>query len=156
VDTGKKNNARNAGGPVNPLRHRTRLVTIVAILLAVETAGLLTLALMQWLKGDVVERVSIPGIGPSPFIIIFSLLAVMTLIATAGFFRLWPAAWITAVSVQGISLMLTLVLYVTEKPAYVYWIMIYCMMLVAYLNHSEVRSVFQARLSGNKSGESDE
>lgn len=140
---------RNNGDDLTPKKHRTRLVSIIAVLLAVETAGLLTLALLQWLKGDVFERISIPGIGPYPFILMFSLLGLMALAATIGFFRLWPAAWITAVSVQGISLLLTLVLYANEKPVYIYWIMVYCIVLVAYLNHSEVKPAFQPMPPGS-------
>ena len=141
---------------MNPKKHRTRLVRIVAVLLALETAGFMSLALLQWVKGEIIEKVSIPGIGPSPFIFIFSMLGGMTLLATTGFVRLWRAAWITAVSVQAISLLLALVLYATEKPGYVYWIMIYCIVLVAYLNHSEVKSAFQPGLTENARGENHE
>jgi hypothetical protein len=52
----------NRGNAVKPKRHRTRLVSIVAFLLALETAGFLSLALLQWLRGDLFEKVSIPGI----------------------------------------------------------------------------------------------
>jgi hypothetical protein len=66
-DNESRGNRENA---VEPKRHRTRLVSIVTFLLALETAGFLSLALLQWLRGDLFERVSIPGIGPSPFILI--------------------------------------------------------------------------------------
>ena len=141
---------------MKPKKHRTRLVRIVGVLLALETAGFLTLAFLQWAKGEVIEKVSIPGIGPSPFIVIFMLLGAMALVSTVGFFRLWPAAWITAVSVQGISLLFTVILYLSEKPGYVYWIMGYCIVLVAYLNHSDVKSAFHPGGTGNGGGEGDE
>jgi lysylphosphatidylglycerol synthetase-like protein (DUF2156 family) len=152
-DNESRGNRENA---VEPKRHRTRLVSIVAFLLALETAGFLSLALLQWLRGDLFERVSIPGIGPSPFILIFSFLAVLAFLGTVGFYRLWPAAWITAVSVQGISLILSLLLYANQRPAYIYWIMIFCIVLVAYLNHSEVKSAFRTGPPGNDGGKSDE
>lgn len=156
MGTENKRNEGSAGGGLSPKRRRTRLVTIVAILLALEGAGFLSLALLQWLRGDLVEKVSIPGIGPYPFIVVFSLLGITAFVATVGFFRLWPAAWIAAVSVQGVSLLLSLILYVTERPAYIYWIMIFCVVLAAYLNHPEVKSAFQPKPLGDDGGESDE
>jgi hypothetical protein len=56
-DNESRGNRENA---VEPKRHRTRLVSIVTFLLALETAGFLSLALLQWLRGDLFERVSIP------------------------------------------------------------------------------------------------
>lgn len=140
---------------MKPKKHRTRLISIVTFLLALEGAGFFSLALLQWLRGDLFEKVSIPGVGPSPFIAVFSFLGVLAVIATVGFYCLWPAAWITAVSVQGASLLLSLVLYATERPAYIYWIMIFCVVLVAYLNHGEIRSAFQRGPSRNSRGGSD-
>lgn len=139
---------------MKPKKHRTRLVSIVAFLLALEAAGFLTLALLQWLRGDLFEKVSIPGVGPYPFILIFSFLGLLVFMAAVGFYRLWPAAWITAVSVQGISLLLSLVLYATQRPTYIFWIMIFCVILVAYLNHPEVKPAFQHGPSLNDSEES--
>ena len=156
AENGSRGNKKDGARATRPKKHRPRLVRIVGVLLALETAGFLTLALLQWAKGEVIEKVSLPGVGPSPFIFIFSLLGAMALVSTVGFFRSWPAAWITAVSVQGISLLFTVILYITEKPGYVYWIMGYCIVLVAYLNHSDVKSAFHPGVTGNDEGEGGE
>jgi hypothetical protein len=77
--------------------------------------------------------------------VIFSLLAVMALSAAVGFFRLVPAAWVSAVTVQGANLLLALVLYFSGRPGYVYGMMLAGIFMVVYLHQADVQAAFRRR-----------
>ncbi len=74
--------------------------------------------------------------------VFFAALAVLGGLATVGFFRVRRSAWGIAIALQCLNLMTALVLYFTEKPFYVYVMMIYGVILVLYLNYSEVEASF--------------
>jgi len=59
-----------------------------------------------------------------------------------GLLRVQPAAWVIAMSVQGIQLLVALILYFTHKPGYVYPIMAYGVLMVLYLRYSPVADAF--------------
>lgn len=75
---------------------------------------------------------------------IFIAIGILAVLAAIGFFRLWPAAWLNAVMVQGTSLLIALFLYFHEKPFYLYLIMIFSIFMVVYLNYSEVKEAFRS------------
>jgi hypothetical protein len=75
--------------------------------------------------------------------LVFALFALLSLSAALGFFRLVPAAWVNAVTVQGAALMLALVLYFRGRPAYVYGIMLYGIFMVLYLHQADVQAAFR-------------
>ncbi len=136
---------------------RSRRVIILGSLLIVETLVLAFSGLLHLLTANEVlrapeglvlfyQRLITPnGIVQIPFGIVFIPLAFLSLFATVGFFRLWPLAWVTAMAVQGLSLLMALILYFQDRPSYIYVIMIYCIFLVAYLQHSEVKRMFRPR-----------
>jgi hypothetical protein len=136
---------------------RSRTVVILGTLLIVETLVLAFSGLLHLLTANKVlsapaglvlflqELSTRDGVVHIPFGIIFLPLALLSLFATIGFFRVWRVAWVTAMSVQGLSLLMTLILYFDERPKYIYVIMIYCIFLVAYLHHSDVKKRFRPR-----------
>jgi hypothetical protein len=75
----------------------------------------------------------------------FALLAVMALSAAVGFFRLVPAAWVGAVTVQGANLLLALLLYFGGRPGYVYGMMLAGIIMVVYLHQADVQAAFRQR-----------
>lgn len=54
-----------------------------------------------------------------------------------------PVAWLAAMTVQGVQLFLSLLLYFTVKPGYVTVLMLYGVLMVLYLDYSEVADVFR-------------
>lgn len=74
---------------------------------------------------------------------VFALLAALALAAALGFLRMARGAWLLGVLVQGINLALALVLYFGERPAYVYIMMIYSVVMVLYLHQVDVQAAFR-------------
>ncbi|MDM8527748.1 hypothetical protein QUF58_05980 [Anaerolineales bacterium HSG24] len=72
-------------------------------------------------------------------------LSLLTLVAAFGFIRLWPGAWLNAMSVQGIILSFLLILYFTQTINNImdYGIMAYAVFIVVYLNYNEVYATFR-------------
>jgi hypothetical protein len=75
----------------------------------------------------------------------FGLLAVLALSAAVGFLRLVPAAWVSAVTVQGANLLLALLLYFGGRPSYVYGMMLVGIFMVIYLHQADVQAAFRRR-----------
>ena len=71
--------------------------------------------------------------------IIYLPLSILGVVAAVGMWRLWSAAWLNAMLVQGLSLAVALVLYAGPRPAYVYAVMIYSTIVVVYLYHADIR-----------------
>jgi hypothetical protein len=74
---------------------------------------------------------------------VFALLGVLALAAAIGFFRVARGAWLLAVLVQGIDLALALVLYFADRPAFVYGMMVYGIVMVLYLHQADVQAAFR-------------
>lgn len=70
---------------------------------------------------------------------VFVLLAISAVTAGLGILRLRPLAWDIAMLLQGAALLLTLTLYIGERPVFVYFIMVYCIIMVLNLNQPELR-----------------
>lgn len=76
---------------------------------------------------------------------IFGGLAVLAVVAAVGFWRLWPIGWSLAMLVQGFNLTVALILYFTSRPFYTYTLMLFTVLLVIYLYHSDIQNTFQTR-----------
>lgn len=74
----------------------------------------------------------------------FTALGIIAIVTAFRVFRLRPSAWVHAVAIQGMSLILAIGLYRQSKPFYGYFIMFYCIFLVLYLNYSDVLIAFRA------------
>jgi len=74
-------------------------------------------------------------------------LGVLALVAAAGFLRLRPGAWVMAMLVQGLSLLVALVFYFRYRPQdlLIYGMMVYALIMVLYLNYAEVPAVFRVQ-----------
>jgi hypothetical protein len=74
----------------------------------------------------------------------FASLAILALITAVRFLRLRHTAWVHAMLLQGLSLLLAIGLYLQERPFYVYLIMLNCIFMVLYLNYSDVQVAFRS------------
>ncbi|MBE7552055.1 MAG: hypothetical protein HS126_13380 [Anaerolineales bacterium] len=127
------------------LKTQTRpwLVSILGLLLLLQAAGLFDLGLFFFTRGLglkrslIVEAFITTPINSLAMGIVFIPLSLLALLAAIGFFRLWRAAWLMAMLLQGLSLLAALVLYFNQRPGYVYIIMLYSILLVLYLNYFE-------------------
>jgi hypothetical protein len=81
-----------------------------------------------------------------PFYATLPPLGLLALATAFGFLRLRPGAWVMAMLVQGLTLLVALIFYVRYRPqgGIVYGMMIYAIIMVLYLNYAEVPAVFRA------------
>ena len=68
----------------------------------------------------------------------------LALLSALGFWRVWQAAWMSAITVQGASLLLALGMFFRDRPLYVYFMLLYGIWMVIYLNFSDVLEAFNA------------
>lgn len=72
----------------------------------------------------------------------FAMLALAALADSLSLLRLRPGAWSFANLLQSLALGLALWLYFNPHPGYVYPLMLFGVLVVAYLNHPVVRHAF--------------
>lgn len=74
----------------------------------------------------------------------YLVMGLLNLIGAVGFLRLRPAAWLMAMFVQMMYLLLALILYLVERPEdyLFYGLMALSVVIVVYLNYAEVPSLF--------------
>ncbi|MHB9029143.1 MAG: hypothetical protein ACYC9O_10260 [Candidatus Latescibacterota bacterium] len=136
--------------------NRPRTVTLTGFLLMIEWFGFLVLGIFHMAAGlnpEKLTREAVKLLGwldirsghAQLFSIIFLMLALMSLIAAVGFFRMQFIAWLLATTAQGVSLLTAVILYFTSRPAYIYIDMLYCIVIVSYLNYPEVQEAFRSR-----------
>jgi hypothetical protein len=125
-------------------RWPVRAVGVLLLLEAIGLAGVGTLSFTAPVLGRV-----IPMLDPwsTPLSVSFLLLAPLAFVAAVGFLRLWPAAWLVAMLLQGLGLSASLILYfyLREESFYLYAAMVYFILMVFYLNSHGVRAAFQLR-----------
>jgi hypothetical protein len=137
-----------AEGPARPWP-----VTAVGFLLMLQAVGLFGIGLFYVLTVDslvILARILEMTAGElisaathnSLVGMVYLPLSILGVVAAVGMWRLWPAAWLNAMLVQGLSLAVALMLYVGPRPAYVYAVMIYSTMVVIYLYHADIRITF--------------
>lgn len=73
----------------------------------------------------------------------FNLLALLAFITGVGFLRRQRLAWLFAMTLQSLCLLLALGLYARGKPAAMYMVLAYSVGMVLYLNVSDVRAAFR-------------
>jgi hypothetical protein len=123
--------------------HRPWPVRALTVLLAVQAAATLALTILQvddW--PAVLQQWSDPEVAfflPLPF------LALLGLIAVIGFVWLRPGAWVVAMLVQGLHLIVTLTFYFffEQRAYYLFAMMFLAVVMVIYLNYAEVPAVFR-------------
>lgn len=83
----------------------------------------------------------------TPFFVTFPVLGVVALVAAVGFLFLRPGAWVMAMLAQGLCLLIALIFYFVRgtENAYLFLLMLTCIVMVIYLNYAEVPAVFRAQ-----------
>ena len=74
----------------------------------------------------------------------WALLGLLALIVAMGIFLLQPVAWMMGMAEEGICLLMTLIRYFADRPRHIYPIMALCILIVLYLNYSEVTDAFRS------------
>lgn len=118
-------------------------VRALTVLLALQAAAMLALSLLQIddLPG-LLGQWSDPEVA---FFIPLPFLALLGFIATIGFLGLRPGAWVVAMLVQGLHLIVTLAFYFFfgQRAYTLFAMMFYAVVMVIYLNYAEVPAVFR-------------
>lgn len=118
-------------------------VKALTVLLALQAAAMLALTLLRL---DAWPPVLPPWSDPEAvFFLALPFLAVLGLIATIGFLWLRPGAWVVAMLVQCLHLLVTLTFYFffEQRAFYLFAMMFYAVVMVVYLNYAEVPAVFR-------------
>jgi hypothetical protein len=81
---------------------------------------------------------------------LFIPLAILIVLAAISFLLLRQMGWLLAMLMEGLTLMACLTLYFWGKPFFVYPIMLYCIVMVLYLNSYDVRLTYLSKSSQEK------
>jgi hypothetical protein len=80
--------------------------------------------------------------------LILGLPAILAFLAALGFFLLFRIGWLLGMIVQALTLLACLLLYsewetiLYREPVFIYPVMLYCILMILYLNSSDVRAAF--------------
>lgn len=77
---------------------------------------------------------------------LYALLSLLSVIAGLGLLRLRAPAWNLAMLLEGVALMLALLLYIGERPWYIYVQMLFGIIVVLNLNQPELRRSFPTEI----------
>jgi hypothetical protein len=126
---------------------------VIGWLLLLQTAGFLGLAawylsqlgpgwlLLTPIRAGAARMTTVTGL-------LFGLLALLALAGGLGFLRLRRGGWVSAVFVQGATLLMALVLYLRGRPAavpaYAYGMMVVGILMVLFLHQSDVQAAFRS------------
>ncbi len=140
---------------------RSWSIRVIVLLLLLQAIGLVSISIsksaqINWqqairaasLSAQAVDAVFISGI--------FIPLAILAVLAAFGMLWVFRIGWLLTMLVQAVILLICLVLYFHQKPAFVYPLMLSCIILVLYLNSFEVRLVFHIRPPSESSEAADE
>lgn len=133
-------------------RKLTWPVISVGLLLLGQAAGLAVLGFLHYKRTDILGLLGpvLAPTGEETFLgvevafllsLVFFVLSLLALVSAIGILRFWPFAWIAAVLVQGLALLIALALYFQPQPVYAYLLMIYSIWLVVNLNVREVKMI---------------
>ena len=125
--------------------HRpVRLVGVLLILQALGLAGLVVYNGVLRIVGEPVEIV-MKLRGPFETLTVGGLFlgaAILAAVAAVGFLFVRRKGWLPAALAQTMSLGTCLTLYSELEPRFVYPVMLYCIVVILYLNSRVVRAVF--------------
>ena len=130
-----------------PRIKRPWAVTVVSLLLLLQSIALFTLGAFSliatsWRFNITIETVveEFPHALRGTFFIALALLA---LVVAVNFFYLRSRAWISAMLLEGLTLLMALGVYLRGKAPYGYLMMLYGIFMVIYLSYSEVQLAFR-------------
>lgn len=121
-------------------------LTVIGFLLFFEAAALATAGTLNF------TATAFAAILPSRLVgwgtslsILFLLISPLALVAGVGFMRLWAGAWLSAMTLQGLSLAVSLSIYfyLPDSPFFLFFGMAYSTLMVMYLNSHGVRASFR-------------
>ena len=138
----RKADSRSRTRPSSKKPARPWPVTVVGRLLLLQTAVLLAPLWPQWPLGPEIWGATTLDLLTG---LLFCLLALSALLAAVGFLRVSRGAWLSALLVQGLSLLMALILYFRGKPTHIYLMMLYGIFMVLYLHQAEVQTAFRAK-----------
>ena len=118
-------------------------VKMLTWLLIIQGIGLLLIGLFNVELETGLQRILVE----SSFFASLPALGILALVAAAGFFRPRPGAWVMAMLVQGLTLLITLLFYFRYRSEnlFLYAIMVYSIIMVLYLNYAQVPLVFRGQ-----------
>jgi hypothetical protein len=129
-----------------PVTMLSLLLLLQAVgLFAVGTTNLLRTSLRLGITPDTVME-ALPHAARGS---LFIALALLALLVSFSFFRLRRTAWLSALLVQGLTLLFALSLYLRDRPGsrphYAYVMMLYALFMVVYLNYGDVPAAFRPK-----------
>lgn len=149
---GEVQEAAAAPAPRRPARREGRPwpVKALTLLLVVQGVGLLVVGVFSVNRSASLWEI----LTEDSFYATLPPLGVLALVTAIGFLGLRPWAWVTAMLVQGLTLLVALIFYFRYRPqdVLIYGMMVYAITMVLYLNYAEVPAVFQARRGEERAG----
>lgn len=118
-------------------------VRALTFLLVVEGVGLVVIAYFNLRSASGIGEI----LAEQSFFAVLPPLGVLAGIAAIGFYHLRPGAWVTAMLVQGLLLLVTLLVYFRngQDDFFIYGLMAFAIVMVIYLNYAQVPAVFRVQ-----------
>lgn len=138
---------------VQPAQRSYLWVRLIGLFLLFQGGGLLAISvyLIRWLNGEIPHKQGLFMLGEMEALWasrFFLPLALLTFFTAINFMLLRPMGWLLAMLIQSLTLLSTLILYFQWQSDFVYPIMLYCIIMVLYLNSSYVRHCFDDKITG--------
>ncbi|MEZ4859998.1 MAG: hypothetical protein R3C14_01765 [Caldilineaceae bacterium] len=128
---------------------------IIGLLLLIQASSVLALSLffsrqIDWQRELADSILSIAALDIIAWDIVVAPLIILLIITAIGFFFQRAFAWLFAMTLQGVMLLGCLSIYFLtnsylRNSHFIYLTMVYCIMMVLYLNSSDVRIAFQVK-----------
>ena len=162
------NSLSNPGHTTEPATMSYRPVKVVGLLLILQMIGLVGMGTYEFTRIEwdqlvfeqqgsevTVETDSEQVAQAVIFIVFFFPPAVLMFIAGLSLLLLKRRGWLLAAIAQGLSLGICLFIYTNpeiETQGYIFPIMIYCILMILYLNSQDVRVLFHSRRNSAQQG----
>jgi hypothetical protein len=126
-------------------------VRVAGLLLALQAVVYLAFTLYLYLARDLRRCLRTPPqLEQPPLGYALILITLLTILSALSFLFLLRAGWLLAMVTQGVSLLSCLVLYFGFKPAVIFPVMLYCIVMAFFLNSANVRVVFHGAASDGR------
>ena len=134
-------------GAVPGQRQRPWAVTAAGLLLLLQGILAILMTIFLAFPHDLPERLKGAPAGANLFSaligpLVYGLLGAICILASIDFLRMTHTAWSNAIAIQGIFLVSTRFQYFGSKPFYIYFIMLYSIFMVVYLQYHSVQKPF--------------
>lgn len=132
-----------------PKPRRPWVVTAVALLLLLEGFGLIGAAVYDY-PFDLIKEIEGIHAATEFFMLylptaIYGLMGLVALLGCLDTLRMTPNSWTTAMFIQGINLLSSLLQYFGTRPRYIFIIMAYSVFMVIYLHYSGLPGQYRFR-----------